>query len=117
MPFKKGAPGRLKGVRNKDNQLVEVTAKRLGVNIFEILCLFAMGDWKALGYESEVYFAEKADGATKMGYVISPEMRLKAAESAAKYLYSQQKALDVTSSDGSSGITIVVEDYTQKALE
>ncbi len=120
MAFKKGhkhSEGRPKGSKNKHNALVEETAARLGVNIFQTLCYFSEGDWKALGYDSEVQFSEKGEGDGKqirMGYTITPELRLKATESAAKYLYSQKQAVDVTSSDGSAGITVNVVDYTKK---
>jgi len=58
---------------------------------FELLMLFATGDWKALGYDSEVYVIENAQGATKIGYTISPEMRLAATKEACQYLYPKKK--------------------------
>lgn len=108
--------GRQKGTKNKSRTAVEETAARLKVNPFEVLCLFAKGDWKALGYEAECYFAEKPDGAVKMGYVISPEMRVTAAKEASKYLYPQKKALEV-STDETKGFKVILEDYTGKKPE
>ena len=105
--------GRKKGTRNKNSVIIEEMAIKLGVSPFEVLLRFADGDWKGLGYENECYFSEKPDGAVKMGYVITPESRLKAAESAAKYLYPQKQAI-THSVDGDSGIKVVVEDYSKE---
>ena len=95
MPFQKGhkfSPGRPKGSKNKYNATIQETVQRLGINVFEGICLFAMGDWKRLGYEAECYFSEGAAGMTKLNYVISPEMRLTALLAAAKYIYSPMQA-------------------------
>lgn len=103
--------GRQKGTVNKSNEIVEDIAREMGFNPFKVLMLFAAGDWKSLGYDAECYFSEKADGAVKMGYVISPETRMKAASDATKYLYSQKKAIEVSTSG--EGFKIIVEDYTK----
>ena len=95
MPFEKGNPGKPKGIKHKKTVLLEETAARLKCDPFKILCLFANGDWKALGYENECYFSEKPDGAVNMGYVIAPEMRLHAAKEAVKYLYAQKRSVEV----------------------
>lgn len=104
--------GRQKGSLNKRTQLVEDIAARFDLDPFEVLMLFMMGDWKALGYENECYFAEKPDGEIKMGYVIPPELRMNAAKEASKYLYAQKKAVELSS--GETGIKIIVEDYLKK---
>lgn len=98
MPFEKGNPGKPKGSKNKKSLLVEETAARLKCNPFEILCLFANGDWKRLGYDNECYHKETDSGEVKMGYTISPDMRLQAAKEASKYLYAQRRALEVDAS-------------------
>lgn len=103
--------GRQKGTPNKRTKLVEETAARLGVDPFEVLCLFAMGNWEKLGYEAEMFFMEKPDGAVKAGYVITPEMRLKAAQEACKYLFSQKKAVEHSTSD--EGFRMIIQDYTK----
>lgn len=93
MPFEKGhklGPGRPKGARNKRTIELEILAEKFP-NPFELLMLFATGDWKALGYDSEVYVMENAQGATKIGYTISPEMRLAATKEACQYLYPKRK--------------------------
>lgn len=87
-------------------------AAKFKLDPFQIQMMFALGDWKGLGYEAECYFMEKADGAIKMGYVISPEMRLDAAKNAAKYLYAVKQNVDVTSNGQT--IECVVHDFSSK---
>lgn len=111
MPFKKGEGGRNVGSKNKRTLLIEEIAAKFKQDPFEILMRFAIGDWKGLGYENECYFTEKADGSIKMGYVVSPEMRLQGAKEAAKYLYAQKQAMDLKVPDG---IKIIIEDYSKK---
>lgn len=94
-----------KGIPNKRTVALAIRAKELGVDPFEILLLFAKGDWKALGYEAECYFSEKPDGAVKMGYVISPEMRVVAAKEAAKYLYPHRKSIEHKSDEPLNGMS------------
>lgn len=96
MPFKKGNPGKPKGTKTKRTKEIEEITERLKVNPFEILCLFAKGDWKKLGYDNECYFSEHAEGETKMGYTITPDMRLIAAKEATKYVYAAKRAVDIT---------------------
>lgn len=94
MPFQKGnslgTKGRPKGRRNDRTLKMELLAEKFP-DPFELLMLFATGDWKALGYDSEVYISENAAGSTKIGYTISPEMRLSAAKEACQYLYPKMK--------------------------
>lgn len=117
MAWPKGKPrppnaGRKKGTPNKMTIPLEQKCQELGVDPFEGLLLFAAGNWKKLGYENECYFTEKADGAVKMGYVISPEMRLKAYQEACQYILPKRKAIELASGD--TGLKIVIEDYTKK---
>lgn len=104
--------GRKKGVRNKDRLGLEERARRLGIDVFETLAHFAAGHWKELGYENECYVMENAQGATKIGYTISPEMRMKASTELMKYIYPQKKAIEMSS--GSEGLTVKIVDYTKK---
>ena len=97
MPFQKGNPGKPKGAKNLINRDVEAIAAKLNVKPFEVLCHFAAGDFAALGLDKGQ---------------ISPRMRLHAAREASKYLYSQRRAVEVSSGD--SGFKIVVEDFTVK---
>lgn len=82
--------GRPKGAKNKRSLQVEILADKFQ-DPFELLMLFATGDWKGLGYDSEVYIMESAQGSTKIGYTISPEMRLAATKEACQYLYPKRK--------------------------
>lgn len=107
--------GRKKGTPNKDKADLAGLAEKLNVSPFEILLRICKGDWKGLGYDNEVYVMEGPQGATKIGYTISPEMRLTAAKEASKYLYAQKKALEVSGPDGDAiGVRIILEDYTGK---
>lgn len=90
MAFQPGNPGRPKGARNKRNLQLEIMAEKFP-DPFHLLMLFASGDWKALGYDNECYIMEKADGATTLGYTITPEMRLVATKEACQYLYAKKK--------------------------
>lgn len=108
-----GRGGRPKGAINKKTAQLEDVAKRLKCDPFEILCHFANGDYKALGYEAECFFSEKPDGAVKMGYVISPDLRVHAAKEAIKYLHAQKKAVEL-SANPESGFKITVIDYSKK---
>lgn len=116
MPNKpKGLPktgGRQKGTPNKDVLGLEERAKTLGVDVFEILVYFVSGNWKALGYENEVFVIETAAGAHKLGYTITPEMRLKASTELMKYIYPTKKAVELSTAD--TGIKVVIEDYSKK---
>lgn len=105
--------GRQKGVGNKDILGLEERARALGVDVFEVLANFAGGNWKQLGYDNEVYVMENAQGATKIGYTITPEMRLKASTELMKYIYPQKKAVEL-SSDPDKGFKLIIEDYTSK---
>lgn len=83
--------GRSKGTPNKKTQHLIELADQLNVNPFEVLLLFAKGDWKALGYESPT--RDMANGLTED--TIPVQARLKAAVEAAKYLYPQKKAVEI----------------------
>lgn len=121
-PGHKKAGGRAKGTRNRDKAQLQALADKLKVDPFKILLLFAKGDWKALKYENECYFSEKADGSVKMGYVITPELRAKCAADACKYLIPQLKAVEhTTSSDDPrigavDGLTAEVRALTDELL-
>lgn len=91
--------GKTKGTRNKINRDVTATAARLGVDPFEVLCLFAKGDTKALQLPPKAR--------------VSPNQRLAAAIQACKYLYSQKRAVEIKNPDG-TGFVVKVEDYTVK---
>lgn len=98
--------GRKPGSVNKKTEALQEIADRNGVNPFEILCLIAKGDLRNLGYqfgESQVPLDYQIDIATRMG----------AAKEAARYLYPQRKAVELSTDE--SGFKIVLCDYTSKA--
>ena len=104
-----GFGGRPKGSKNIKSFDAELLATRLGVDVLEILLRMAAGDWEGLGYENSVYHSEKADGSTKLGYVITPQMRLDAASQACKYFYSTKQSVQVSTAD--TGFRIEVVNY------
>jgi hypothetical protein len=113
MAFEKGHPGyKKKGTKNKDPLQLEERAHLRGVDVFEIALDFASGNFKALGYENECYIMENAQGATKIGYTIPPELRFHAIKELMKYIYPQKKALEV--SGGENALKIIIEDYSKK---
>ncbi len=100
MAFEKGhkkTGGRAKGTPNADSLPLEAKAKELKVDPFEVLLLFAAGDWKALGYETEQAPSSFSEHGTVYKYTIDPSVRTKAAAEACSYLYAKRKALEVTS--------------------
>lgn len=105
--------GRSKGTPNKDPLQLEDRAKALGVDVFEVMVKFTAGDWEGLGYVNETYISENAHGSTKLGYTITPEMRLKAGGELMKYIYPQKKAHE-HSTDPDKGFRLIIEDYTKK---
>lgn len=88
---------RTKGSINKKLENLADTAERIGVDIFEVLCLFAKGDHKALGLKDP----------------LTPDTRLHAVKEAAKYLYSQRRAVELSNSED-TGFKVIIEDYQGK---
>lgn len=106
--------GRKKGTPNKRTIEAQATAERLGVDPFELLLLFAKGDWKKLGYKSETttkYFGEYSIEEP----VISPELRQSSAGKAAEYLYPKRKAIEQTIND--STVTHITRTVITKPVE
>lgn len=89
------AGGRTKGTPNKPTLKLIDRAEKLKVDPFEILLLFAKGDWAALGYDTGVIIKESANGeSTFMEYTISPELRAQCAEKACQYIHPKRKAIE-----------------------
>ena len=100
----KGLPksgGRTKGTKNIRSFNAWELANRLNIDPLEVLLKFASGDWKGLGYDNEVYHSESATGETKLGYVITPNMRMNAADKACKFLYPTKIETTPTENDTS----------------
>lgn len=87
--------GRPKGVPNKRTQDLIELAEKHECNPFEILLLFAKGDFDALGYEKHQIRITK-DGGTEMELTISPELRQRSAKDACEYLFPKRKAIEHT---------------------
>lgn len=84
----KGAPkghpkwgGRQKGSKNIDRPFLLETARALGADPFEIMILFAAGNYEKLQIRRDQ---------------LTPALRLLAAKEAAKYCYQQLKAVEHT---------------------
>jgi hypothetical protein len=106
-PGNKLSTGRPAGSKNKRTLELEALADKHECNPFEVLLLFAKGDWEALGYDSSVIVKEKADGSgsTFMEYTISPELRAKCAEKACEYLFPKRKSVEHVQNNMLEGMT------------
>jgi hypothetical protein len=106
--------GRQKGAVNKDSLPLEQKARELGIDPFEVLLRFAAGDWKGLGYQSEVQVTSQGDRGETFKMTIDPAVRSKAAAEACNYLYPKKKAVELSTTQD-QGFKIVIEDYSKKA--
>lgn len=117
MPFVSGHKnaGRPKGSKNKGTLELEAKMKRLGVDPFEVLLLFAGGCWQKLGYASEMMEIKNKDY-SNYEYTIDPQVRSKAAAEACQYLFPKRKAveLDIQNADEARQ---AVRDEIQKLKE
>ena len=115
--FKKGTPkpansGRQKGVVNQKTRDARELMERLGFDPLEFLFRTAMADWKSLGYEKATTTKVLKDGGTIETDVISFDQRVNAAKEAARYIYPQSRAIDMTVNPESQGFRVVIEDYS-----
>lgn len=72
--------GRQKGTPNKKAITLLEKTLELGIDPFEILLLFAAGDWKRLKYDQET--------------LIEPSIRVQAAGKACEYLHAKRKTIE-----------------------
>jgi hypothetical protein len=105
--------GRKKGSVNQKTKDARELMERLGFDPLEFLFRTAMGDWKSLGYEKKTETRVLKDGGTIEVDVIEFKDRLLAAKEAAKYVYPQTKAVELSSNE-SQGFVIKIEDYGVK---
>lgn len=89
--------GRQKGTPNKSKLPLLEKAKALGIDPFEVLLLFAKGDWKGLGYSNEFIVNISKFGET-IRHTIEPSIRAKAASEAAGYMYPKLKSIEIKES-------------------
>lgn len=117
MANKKGASkvgGRVKGTPNRKTEALMDRCQELGVDPFEILLLFAKGDWKALGYDAkDRVVSVSKNGENIFGDVITPEIRANCAKEACQYIHPKRKALEHSNADD-VGFKVILEDYTTK---
>lgn len=84
--------GRKKGTLNRNTQDLMAKCEARGVDPFDVL----------------------------LEYIVHPstmELRLSAVKEICQYLYPKRKALEITGVDGTSGIEVIVRDYTSKKNE
>lgn len=105
MPPGRKFGGRKKGTPNKNQDPLKQKAKELGIDPFEILLLFAKGDWQALGYKAETFVKEGSTFVNEELY-IKPETRARAAAEACQYIYPKLKAIEHTSDESFSATQI-----------
>jgi hypothetical protein len=94
--------GRQKGTPNKIKADLRAIAKKMGIDPFEVLLLFASGNWKKLGYDKERYISGMNEYGVFEKWTIDPAVRAKAAAEAAQYLFPKLKAIEHTGKDGES---------------
>lgn len=105
---------RTKGSKNKHSFKVEEIAHKYDMEPFEFAMAVLNNDWKRLGYENanKVIIGEKAGVKFSLEEPnIKLSERVKCAEFASKYLYSQKQAVQVS---GELGMKLIIEDYTKK---
>lgn len=83
--------GRKKGTPNKFTQDLHLIAQEMGVNPFQILLSFAIGDCEGLGLPETTAFGAPT---------IPPELRQKSAKDACEYLFPKRKAIEHTGANG-----------------
>ena len=86
---------RTKGALGKNVWPLRDKALELGVDPFEVLLLFAKGDWEKLGYRSATKQMMVGDSVVTVD-TIETSLRLKAAAESCKYLYPQLRSTDLT---------------------
>ena len=110
--------GRKKGPKKAPKRRKALTLEKIfgmfDKDPLELLMLVANGDYKALGYENECYFTEKADGSVKMGYVLTPELRADAMKAAVKYRHAQKQAVTI-GNEGGNAFRLIIEDYCKES--
>jgi hypothetical protein len=93
--------GKVKGSMETLRKTVTQKAAELGICPYEILLRFAQGDWKALGYESDVFIKREriTDSGADRTYerTIDPGVRMKAAAESSQYIFAKRRSIEKTS--------------------
>jgi hypothetical protein len=109
--------GRKAGVPNLPTQKLSEKAAALGIDPFEVLLLFAKGDWAALGYETGERLKSAGEHGDVYEFTISPDLRARAARDACDYLYPRRKAVALTDADGGNPFKTFTEMVLEAAKE
>lgn len=113
MPAPKGHArygGREKGTPNKSTTRLRELAEKHKCDPFEVLLMFAKGDYQGLGYEKERTVSVSEFGEVRE-LTISPELRQKSAKDACKFLEPELKAIDHGISDETAAKIVSYEEY------
>jgi hypothetical protein len=118
MAAPKGHPrygGREKGKPNRSTLELQEIARKHECDPFEILILFAKGDYKALGYEKErVVSVNFETGEEVKVLTITPELRQKSAKDACEYLHAKRKAIELKPDGDTEKKIESIEDFLRK---
>lgn len=106
--------GRKKGTRNKLTDEARAIAERMGIDPFEVLLLFADGDWKKLGYDKPKYVTGVNEWGTWYKWTIDPAVRAKAAAEACRFLKPQLKSVEL---EVGESMQDAIENLNQKELD
>lgn len=85
--------GRTKGTPNKRSLQARELAEKLNVDPLEVLLRMCKRDWEGLGYESETVTVVTMTGTADVP-VIGPDLQIKAAKEAVKYIYPALKSIE-----------------------
>ncbi len=85
---------RTKGSRDRKMIDAQKKAEELRIDPFEILLLFAAGNWEALGYEKKTKLIPIGKDNMIEEDVIGPELRMNAARDATNYIFAKRKAIE-----------------------
>lgn len=102
--------GRAKGKANESTERLREIAKKHNCDPFEVLIMFAAGDYAGLGY-SEFETTTGKDGSIYETYTIKPELRAKCAEKACEYIESKRKAVEIRLDDDTKDKLQTYEEY------
>jgi hypothetical protein len=93
MSAKTPGSGRKPGTPNKRSMKLMEKAQALNIDPFEILLYLAAGDWKSLGYKSEMMIKYTKDTQNEE-FTIDPAVRARAAGEACSYLHAKRKSIE-----------------------
>lgn len=85
---------RTKGSLKQIKMDAQAKANELGIDPFEVLLLFSANRWSELGYEKRTQTKCTAEGYTFEVDLITPELRVKAAQEATNYILSKRKSIE-----------------------